>query len=97
MRLRQWFYNHQVPLIKERDHYTCQLCGCNHNLEVHHIIQFKDLLRQMLDENPHLDIIRDINELYEIGTKYPPLNNLSNLTTYCKNCHLFTIHQYSKK
>lgn len=82
--------------VKNRDKNVCQICGKNHNLEVHHIIPFKQLLNQFLKENSNLNIKDNINELYELGTKYKPLNDLDNLITYCKDCHLFNIHKYNK-
>lgn len=54
-------------------------------------------LNELIQENPNLNPVDNINELYELGTKYPALNDLDNLVTYCKECHLFHAHKYQKK
>lgn len=96
MRLREYFKVNQIPDILKRDHYCCQLCGSKKKLQVHHIIPFKQLFEEILNEYPDLDIIKNEHELYDIMRNDPRLNDYDNLITYCKECHLFKIHGYKK-
>lgn len=94
-RLREYFGTNQVIKVLERDNYKCQMCGSNKNLQVHHIKHFSHILKRILNENSNLDPINDINELYLIATKDKEFNDLSNLITYCRDCHLGKIHGYN--
>lgn len=98
MRLREYFFVNQQKQALERDHYTCQYpgCGSKKKLHVHHIIPFKEIFDQILSENPELDIKKDEEKVYEIMTHDPRMNNMDNLITYCKECHLFKVHGYEK-
>lgn len=96
MRLREYFWVNQIQDILKRDHYKCQICGSKKKLQVHHIIPFKQLFEDILNEHPKLDIIKDEHELYNIMRNDPRLNDLDNLITYCKDCHLFKVHGYKK-
>lgn len=93
-RLREFFGIHQVLRVLERDHYSCQKCGCKNNLHVHHIKQFSIILKRILEENPNLDPIKNINELYNIAINDSEFCNLDNLITYCKDCH-WEVHGYN--
>lgn len=93
-RLREYFGVRQVVKVLERDHYQCQMCGSKHNLNVHHKVQFSDILSRILNEHPNLDPIKDINELYSIATNDKEFNDLDNLITYCRDCHFYKVHQY---
>lgn len=73
------------------------MCGEKHkNLHVHHIIPFRTLLKDILNDNSNLDPIVDIEELYNIIITDPRFTNLDNLITYCKDCHFYRIHNYKK-
>lgn len=96
MRLREYFATNQIKDILKRDHYECQLCGCKKKLQVHHIIPFKQLFEEILNEHPELNIIKNEHELYDIMRNDQRLNNYDNMITYCKDCHLFKIHGYKK-
>ena len=96
-RLREAFYVQQVPLVLARDHYCCQLCGSKENLQVHHKKHFTDILHRVLNEHSELDPVKDQNELYDIALKDSEFNDLDNLITYCKECHLFKVHRYKYK
>ena len=96
-RLREAFYVQQVPKVLARDWYHCQLCGSKEHLQVHHKIHFTNILHRILDEHPDLDPIINQNELYDIAMQDKEFNDLDNLVTYCKECHLFKIHGYKHK
>ena len=96
MRLREYFAVNQIKDILKRDQYKCQLCGSKKKLQVHHIIPFKQLFEEILNEHPELDIIKNEHELYDIMRNDFRLNNMNNLITYCKDCHLFKVHGYKK-
>lgn len=55
---------------------------------------FSDIFHRILNEHPDLDPIENQNELYNIALKDIEFNNLNNLITYCKECHLFKVHGY---
>lgn len=96
-RLREAFYVQQVPMVLKRDRYCCQLCGSKDHLQVHHKKHFTDILHRILDEHKDLDPIKDQNELYTIALQDSEFNDLNNLITYCKECHLFKVHGYKHK
>lgn len=50
---REYFQTNIAPVIRKRDQYTCQLCGCHSNLHVHHIKYFSDILDEIISEYPH--------------------------------------------
>ena len=95
-RCRQYYQDNISPKIRERDSYTCQLCGCHSNLHTHHIISFSTIIKEICDEHKELDVIQNVNELYGIVVSDPRFLDENNLITYCKDCHLFKIHGYSK-
>ena len=37
------------------------------------------------------------NKLYDIAMQDKEFNDLDNLVTYCKECHLFKVHGYKHK
>jgi len=96
IRLREYFAVNQIKDILKRDQYKCQLCGSKKKLQVHHIVPFKNIFDDILNEHPELDIIKNEHELYDIMRNDPRLNNMDNLITYCKECHLFKVHGYKK-
>lgn len=100
MRLREHFYLKQSKPILERDEYRCQCEDCDgsdHNLQIHHKRPFKEIFDEILSEHKDLNVIDDAEELYNIMTQDSRLNDLDNLITYCKSCHLFKIHKYTKR
>ena len=94
VRLREFFKVHQTQKVLERDNYECQMCGSKHSLQVHHIKHFKDIFEEILLENK--DFKNNEDELYKIITNDKRFNDLDNLVTYCKECHLFKVHKYKK-
>lgn len=96
-RLREYFGVNQIPKILERDNYCCQICGSKKHLHVHHIKYFSTILKRILSENPNLDPINNVNDLYDIAIKDKEFCDLNNLITYCKDCHYSKIHKYSLK
>lgn len=65
-----------------RDNFTCQKCHKKDggNLEAHHIKRFNILLIEAMEYMPLLDI-------FSAAMFYPPLWDLINGITYCKECH----------
>ena len=96
MRLREYFSTNQTKKVLKRDGYHCQMCGSKHKLHVHHIKPFKEICQEIINENKNLDIENDKEELYNIIINDQRMNDMSNLITYCKDCHLFKIHGYKK-
>lgn len=96
MRLRTYFRVNQVKEVIKRDGKKCTLCGGKKKLQVHHIKPFKEIFNEILLEHPDLDVLKDKEELYNIMVKDERMNNLDNLVTYCRECHLFKIHGYKK-
>lgn len=98
--LREYFHINLAPIAAKRDKYMCQLCGATHTiLHVHHIINFMDIIYEILDE--HLDLNpndpQDKQSLYNIIINDDRFTNIDNLITYCKECHYYTIHNYQHK
>lgn len=97
MRLREAFYKNLARKVLQRDHYKCTMCGSKKQLHVHHIKPFKELLNNILKKNANLDPIKDQDLLYNIALEDKDFNDLDNLITLCKECHLFKVHKYKKK
>lgn len=91
LRCRQYFNENLTPLIRKRDNYCCRNCGSHSNLEVHHKKHFSLILEEILNENSHLDPIKNVNDLYLIIVNDERFLNKDNLITLCKECHK-TIH-----
>ena len=96
-RCREFFQVNLAPKVRERDWYSCQLCGSKKDLHVHHIKTFSSIVNEIISENPNLDAQKDIEELYKIITNDERFLNLDNLITFCKECHFFKIHCYQKR
>ena len=96
MRVREYFHINQAKPVIIRDGRKCTMCGSKKHLHVHHIRPFKEIFNEILSEHPNLDVIKDIDELYKIMTNDERMNDLNNLITYCKECHLFNVHGYKK-
>jgi len=97
--LREYFTVNQVPKIAKRDNYTCQLCGATHTiLHIHHIKHFSDIIKEIIKEHPEHDIntIDERIALYKIIVQDSRFLDDNNLITYCKDCHLFKIHNYKR-
>ena len=61
---------------------------------MHHIKHFSEILKRILEENPNLDPINNVNDLYNISIRDKEFCDLDNLITYCKDCH-YKIHGYN--
>lgn len=98
MRLRSLLANHQVKEILERDKHSCQLCGCNEHLEVHHIRRFRDIFNEILDENGITsdNLLDNEEDLFMKMKDDSRFLDPDNLITYCRDCHLFKIHGYKR-
>lgn len=96
-RLRSAFQVQLEPLAKERDNNTCQICGSKENLCVHHKRPFIDIVREITNEHPTLDMKKDVNELYSIAVNDSRFRDLDNLVVCCKDCHLYTLHGFNRR
>ena len=86
--------------VAERDGFKCQMCGKEHvELHVHHIKPFSEIVSEILFEHPdlHPDIEDEKMQLYKICVNDSRFTDLNNLTTLCKECHLFKVHGYNKR
>lgn len=98
--LREYFQTNQAPAVLKRDNYTCQLCGTKTGqLHVHHIIPFSEIVSRICNDYPELtlDDIDDRYKLYNIIIQDEQFLDENNLITFCKNCHLYKIHNYNHK
>ena len=95
--LREYFQINLAPIAAKRDNYTCQLCGATHTvLHVHHKKHFSQIVREIINKHPELNIKDNKQELYNIITHDKEFLDIDNLVTYCKDCHLFKIHHYKR-
>lgn len=88
------YFNKLTPIVLKRDNNTCQLCGSHDNLQVHHIVPFKTLFHSLLEKHNPLTVKDNFDELFKLGTKDEDLNNIDNLITYCKKCHMYKVHNF---
>lgn len=96
--LREYFNTNLAPIAAKRDNYTCQLCGKTHTiLHVHHVHTFSDIVNEIIQEHPDLDVQTNKQELYNIIVHDERFLDIDNLITYCKDCHFFRIHGYKRR
>lgn len=98
--LREYFQVNLVPVVLKRDNYTCQLCGATNTvLHVHHITAFRDIVNDICAEHPDLSPanLADRQELYNIIVADNRFLDTNNLITFCKDCHIYLIHDYNRK
>lgn len=94
LRLREAFGTQLTKQILRRDGFKCTKCGARGKLHVHHIKHFKDILWEIINENPSLDIQKDADTLYNIIVKDSRFLDPNNLITLCPSCHY---KEHSKK
>lgn len=79
--------------VYRRDNYTCQDCGVKSGggktvyFEAHHIKEFRDIFKEFLQCYPHLDKIKNKEELLKLALDYLPFWDIYNGKTLCKKCH----------
>lgn len=95
-RCREFYSTNLAQLVRERDRFCCQMCGSKEEIQVHHVVNFKDILSQILMENSDLDPQKDLEQLYAIIINDERFLSLDNLITLCKECHLYKVHHYIK-
>lgn len=85
-RVREYLTDkHITSEVLKRDHYKCKICGSKKDLDVHHLIPFKQIIDRIVDEHPELEI--NSTEMYNICVSDSEINNLNNLITVCSECH----------
>lgn len=97
MLCREYFQRNISPKIKERDGYECQLCHKKSDLHTHHIYPFSSILQDVINEHRYLHPEKDKYKLYEIIINDKRFTDENNIVTYCKDCHLFKIHGYTRQ
>lgn len=95
MRLRTAFEVQLKPKAQKRDNNTCQFCGKIEDLCVHHKRPFREIVDEIINEHPELDIKKDVNILYDIAVRDDRFTDLSNLITCCNKCH-YKLHGSKK-
>lgn len=97
-RIREYSHKNVAPIAMKRDHYKCQYpgCGSSHRPNVHHIKSFKSIFDEILLEHPELNVKDNEEELYNIMINDSRINDIDNLITYCRDCHLYKIHEYER-
>lgn len=76
--------------VFKRDGWTCQTCGLRghgKDIEAHHIIPLRDLLKEA-----HV-ITGTIDEKYIFAISVPKMFDVSNGVTLCKACHVITFKE----
>lgn len=81
-------YHNWRNLVFKRDHYTCQKCGVNKNLEANHRKQFSFILSDFLLVYSRFSPVEDKETLLKLAMDYQPFWDLSNGETFCKQCHM---------
>lgn len=92
-KIRSYFTKLTSQVI-ERDKHTCQLCGSHKKLQVHHIVPFKTLFHNFLQKHNSLNIGDNFDELFELSKSDEDFNNIANLVTYCRKCHMYKVHNF---
>ena len=87
-RIREYLTDQHIQTkVLKRDNYTCVKCGTHKNLHVHHIVPFKNIMENILSENPKLSVTDNKEELYKIAVQDSRINDTNNLITVCADCH----------
>ena len=85
-RVREYLTDKHITYeVLKRDGFVCKICGSKKDLDVHHIIPFKQIIDRIIDEHPELEI--NSTEMYNVCVSDAELNNLNNLITVCSECH----------
>lgn len=94
-RLREFYQTNISPRVRSRDGFKCRMCGAKSDLHTHHIYPFSKIVQDICSEHKELDLVKDVNTLYEICISDKRFLDMDNLITVCKNCHLGVIHKKS--
>ncbi|MGG1630322.1 HNH endonuclease [Rossellomorea sp. NRS-1567] len=73
----------------KRDGYSCVNCGKPRDLHAHHLKPFSEILKEILEENPEIDLLDESSRLNFVETCENDirLTDLENLVTLCDGCH----------
>ncbi len=80
--------------VFKRDGWTCQTCGLRghgNDIEAHHIVPVKELLKQV-----HIDGV-SAEDRFLLAMQIPKMFDVSNGATLCKDCHILTFHKRRTK
>ncbi len=84
---RSVIYKETLIKCYQRDSYKCVKCTSTSNIQCHHIVYFSKLLKEFLEENNSLNVEKDKERLLQLSENYSKFWDLSNLITFCKECH----------
>lgn len=84
-------YENWRKAIYTRDYYKCIKCGEGKKLNSHHIVSFRDIFKEFLQEYSQFSPIEDKETLLRLSIKYKPFWDLNNGKTLCEKCHKSTI------
>lgn len=78
-----------IKYILKRDNFICKWCGQKGGkLQMDHKINFSILFKKFLQDNSHLNLITDKEQLYQLAMKHQPFWDENNLQTLCKFCNI---------
>ena len=92
--VRAYTQKYLSPIILKRDKFTCQTCGSDTHLDIHHRLPLATILDAIIEEHPELNLCKhnDLLKLYNIIIKDNRFLDENNLITCCMNCHINILH-----
>lgn len=83
---RRFLWEPWILKIMKRDKFTCQDCGCNGVMNVHHLKSYAKIQKEVIKHHPEYDLskFKDRIEIAQIITK---AHRLEDGITLCVPCH----------